>query len=63
MSTLLKQVILGGKEMLFFGSLHKNCFYLHLRTQFSVIGQKNACVLSGLEGIGLARLDVGHSAL
>lgn len=30
----------GGKEMLFFGSLHKNRFYLHLRAHFSAIGQK-----------------------
>lgn len=38
-SALLKQVILKKRKMLFFGSLHKNCFYLHLPAQFLVVLQ------------------------
>lgn len=43
----------GGKEMLFFGSLHKNCFYLHLRTQFSVIGQNVLVFFLAWRGLAL----------
>lgn len=54
MFTSPKQVIWKKKEILFFGLVHKDCFYLHLLAQFLVVLQL-PLMFKGFETLSLGR--------